>query len=66
MPDGDGLDLVPKIKQLRSDLPIIIMSAQNTLMTAVRAAEAGAYEYLPKPFDLDELIKAVNRAIDEP
>ncbi len=66
MPDGDGLELVPKIKQVRPDLPIIVMSAQNTLITAVRATEAGAYEYLPKPFDLSDLVKSIDRAFDEP
>ena len=52
MPDGDALDLLPAIKRKRPDLPVIVMSAQNTVMTAIRAAENGAYEYLPKPFDL--------------
>src|SRR5690606_15968288 len=49
-----------------SDLPVIVMSAQNTFMTAIRASEAGAYEYLPKPFDLTELLAVVNRALSEP
>lgn len=66
MPDENGLDLVPKIKKLRPDLRIIVMSAQNTLMTAVRAAERGAFEYLPKPFDLRELISTVERALSAP
>jgi two-component system nitrogen regulation response regulator GlnG len=48
------------------DLPIIVMSAQNTFMTAVRASEKGAYDYLPKPFDLKELIAIVGRAMAEP
>ena len=52
MPDENGLDLLPRIKRIRPDLPVIVMSAQNTLLTAVTAAERGAYEYLPKPFDL--------------
>ena len=47
----------------RPDLPIIVMSAQNTFMTAIRASERGAYEYLPKPFDLKELIAIVGRAL---
>ncbi len=58
MPDENGLDMLIRIKKIRPDLPVVVMSAQNTLMTAVKAAERGAYEYLPKPFDLDEL-KAV-------
>jgi len=57
---------LPRIKKLRPELPVIIMSAQNTFMTAVRASERGAYEYLPKPFDLKELIGIVGRALAEP
>src|SRR6202007_3400820 len=56
MPDENGLDLVPRIRKLRADLRIIVMSAQSTLLTAVRATERGAFEYLPKPFDLNELV----------
>ena len=63
MPDGDALDLLPAIRRKRPDLPVIVMSAQNTVMTAIRAAQAGAYEYLPKPFDLREVINHVNRAM---
>jgi two-component system, NtrC family, nitrogen regulation response regulator GlnG len=59
LPDGNGLDLVPEWLAQRPDMPIIIFSAQNTLSTAVRATEQGAFEYLPKPFDLDELCRAV-------
>ncbi len=64
MPDGDGLDLLPAIRRKRPDLPVIVMSAQNTVMTAIRAAEAGAYEYLPKPFDLKEVLAHVKKALD--
>ena len=63
MPDGDALDLIPAVRRKRPDLPLIVMSAQNTVMTAIRAAEAGAYEYLPKPFDLRELLALVNKAL---
>ncbi|HWL04466.1 MAG TPA: nitrogen regulation protein NR(I) [Xanthobacteraceae bacterium] len=66
MPDENAFDLLPRIKKLRPDLPIIVMSAQNTFMTAIRASERGAYEYLPKPFDLKELIGIVGRALSEP
>src|SRR4051794_13663413 len=66
MPDENGLDLVPRIKRLRPDLRIIVMSAQNTLMTAVKATERGAFEYLPKPFDLNELVRVVQRALEAP
>jgi two-component system, NtrC family, nitrogen regulation response regulator GlnG len=60
LPDGNGLDMVPSILSRRPDLPIIVLSAQNTLTTAVRATERGAFDYLPKPFDLDELSRAVH------
>src|ERR671926_334997 len=66
MPDENAFDLVPRIKKLRPDLPVVIMSAQNTFMTAIRASERGAYEYLPKPFDLKELIGIVGRALSQP
>jgi two-component system nitrogen regulation response regulator GlnG len=66
MPDENAFDLLPRIKKLRPDLPIIVMSAQNTFMTAIRASERGAYEYLPKPFDLKELTAIVGRALSEP
>lgn len=66
MPDENAFDLLPRMKKARPDLPIIVMSAQNTFMTAVRASEKGAYDYLPKPFDLKELIAIVGRAIAEP
>ena len=66
MPDENAFDLVPRIKKMRPDLPVVIMSAQNTFMTAIRASERGAYEYLPKPFDLKELVAIVGRALSEP
>ena len=63
MPDGDALDILPAIGKKRPDLPVIVMSAQNTVMTAIRATEAGAYDYLPKPFDLKDLLATVNKAL---
>ncbi|MEO1612436.1 MAG: sigma 54-interacting transcriptional regulator, partial [Pseudomonadota bacterium] len=63
MPDGDALDLLPSIRRKRPELPVIVMSAQNTVITAIRAAEHGAYEYLPKPFDLKELLDHVKKAL---
>jgi len=66
MPDENAFDLLPRIKKMRPDLPVVVMSAQNTFMTAIRASEKGAYEYLPKPFDLKELISIVGRALSEP
>src|ERR1700760_2205546 len=66
MPDENAFELLPRIKKLRPELPIIVMSAQNTFMTAIRASERGAYDYLPKPFDLKELVTIVGRALSEP
>src|SRR5271167_3047103 len=66
MPDENGLDLIPRIKRLRPDLRVVAMSAQSTLMTAVKATQRGAFEYLPKPFDLKELLAVVGRALAAP
>jgi two-component system nitrogen regulation response regulator GlnG len=66
LPDENAFDMLLRIKKARPELPVIIMSAQNTFMTAIRASERGAYEYLPKPFDLKELISIVGRALSEP
>jgi two-component system nitrogen regulation response regulator GlnG len=66
MPDENAFELLPRIKKLRPELPIVVMSAQNTFMTAIRASERGAYDYLPKPFDLKELVGIVGRALAEP
>jgi len=66
MPDENAFDLIPRIKRARPDLPIVVMSAQNTFKTAITATERGAYEYLPKPFDLNELIRVVDRAMSAP
>ena len=63
LPDGDGLDGVAEIIERKPDLNVIILSAQNTLNTAIRATEKGAFEYLPKPFDLNELTRAVADAL---
>ncbi len=61
--DGDGIDDLPTICARYPDVPVIILSAQNSLDTAVRATDTGAYEYFPKPFDLDELVRAVCQAV---
>ncbi|MGD9843866.1 MAG: nitrogen regulation protein NR(I) [Variibacter sp.] len=66
MPDENAFELLPRVKKARPGLPVIVMSAQNTFMTAIRASERGAYEYLPKPFDLKELIAIVGRALSQP
>ena len=62
--DGDGIETLGQVRANHPDMPIIILSAQNTLDTAVRATETGAFEYFPKPFDLDELLKVVNQAVE--
>ncbi len=64
MPDGNGLEALPRIAKERPGLPVIVISAQNTIMTAIQAAEAEAYDYLPKPFDLPDLMKRAARALE--
>jgi len=69
MPDGDGLELLSRIKQIRPELPVVVMSARNTLLTAVTATQKGAYDYLPKPFDINLLTSIVElalRSFDDP
>ena len=66
MPDGDGLELLPRIKKTRPDLPVVVMSARNTIATAVKATQNGAYDYLPKPFDINELKAIVDMALSSP
>ena len=65
MPDGNGLEMLPKIATDRPGLPVIIISAQNTIMTAIQAADAKAFDYLPKPFDLPDLMKRVAKALEQ-
>ena len=65
MPDENGLDLLPRIKKIRPNLEVIVMSAQNTMMTAVNATQRGAFEYIPKPFDLFDLSNIVVRALQK-
>ncbi len=65
MPDGNGLEMLPKIAEDRPGLPVIVISAQNTIMTAIQAAEAEAYDYLPKPFDLPDLMKRTGKALEQ-
>ncbi|SPJ22834.1 response regulator [Palleronia abyssalis] len=66
MPDGNGLEALPEIGTKRPGLPVIVISAQNTIMTAIQAAEKEAFDYLPKPFDLPDLMKRAARALDAP
>ena len=63
LPDGDALDLFPRIKERRPDLPVIVMSARSTLLTAVKTQQIGVFEYLPKPFELRSLIEVTDRAL---
>ncbi|MFC3097765.1 sigma-54-dependent transcriptional regulator [Alteraurantiacibacter palmitatis] len=62
--DGDGIETLGEVREAHPAMPIIILSAQNTLDTAVRASDTGAFEYFPKPFDLDELVRAACQAAD--
>ena len=64
MPDGNGIEALPRIGRLRPGLPVIVISAQNTIMTAIQATEAAAWDYLPKPFDLPDLMKRAARALE--
>jgi two-component system nitrogen regulation response regulator GlnG len=63
LPDGNGLDMIPEMLAGNPGLPVIVLSAQNTFTTALRATEQGAFDYLPKPFDLGELTRAVADAL---
>ncbi|MEC7734847.1 MAG: nitrogen regulation protein NR(I) [Pseudomonadota bacterium] len=64
MPDGELFEILPQIIELRDNLPVIVISAKNNLQTAISATKQGAYEYLPKPFDLEELLSLVVNAIE--
>jgi two-component system, NtrC family, nitrogen regulation response regulator GlnG len=66
LPDENAFDVIPRIKKMRPMMPIVVMSAQNTIMTAIKAAELGAYDYLPKPFDLNTLVQTVTRSLEQP
>ena len=61
--DQAVFDVLPSIKLQRPELPVVVMSGQNTIMTAAAAAEHGAFDYLPKPFDIDDLTNLVDRAL---
>ena len=62
MPGPSGIDLLDKVKELRPDIPVIIMTAHSDLDSAVESYEHGAWEYLPKPFDIEEALSMVKRA----
>ena len=65
LPDGDGIETIGAVHARWPDMPVVILSAQNTLDTAVRATDTGAFEYFPKPFDIDELARTVRKAAGE-
>jgi two-component system, NtrC family, nitrogen regulation response regulator GlnG len=65
MPGGSGLDLLTKVKEKHPGLPVIIMTAFSDLDSAVSAFQGGAFEYLPKPFDLPKAIELIRRAVEE-
>jgi len=65
LPDEDAFQVLPRMKKIRPRLPVVVMSAKNTIVTAITAAELGAFDYLPKPFDLNELISIAGRALQE-
>ncbi|MEM1166924.1 MAG: sigma-54 dependent transcriptional regulator [Planctomycetota bacterium] len=64
MPGMDGLELIERLRSLDDDLPIVLMTAYGTVETAVRAMKLGAYDYITKPFEGDELVIAVKRSIE--
>jgi two-component system nitrogen regulation response regulator GlnG len=66
MPDENVFDVLPRIRKQRPKLPVIVMSAQNTLLTAISAAEGGVFDYMPKPFDLDDMAAVAKRALERP
>jgi two-component system nitrogen regulation response regulator GlnG len=66
MPDENVFDVLPRIRKQRPKLPVVVMSAQNTVLTAIAAAEGGVFEYIPKPFDLDDMAQLARRALERP
>src|SRR5690606_28609734 len=65
MPGGSGIDLLSRVKERCPGLPVIIMTAYSDLDSAVSAFQGGAFEYLPKPFDLPKAVELIRRAVDE-
>ena len=63
LPDGDALDILPALKKKRPELPVIVISANNTILTTIRSSESGAYEYFPKPFDIKQILSSLNKAL---
>ena len=65
MPGGSGLDLLAKVKEKLPSLPVIVMTAFSDLESAVSAFQGGAFEYLPKPFDVPKAVELIRRAVEE-
>ena len=65
MPGGSGIDLLNKIKAKHRELPVIIMTAYSDLDSAVSAFQGGAFDYLPKPFDVPKAVDLIRRAVEE-
>ncbi len=63
MPNENGLDLLPRIHAINPNMPVLVMSAQSTLSHTVQANQRGAYEFIPKPFDLDDIIKTIRQCL---
>ena len=64
LPDGDALDMLPALRKKRPELPVIVVSANNTVLTTIRANQTGAYEYFPKPFEIKDILGALNKALN--
>ena len=63
LPDGDALDMLPALRKKRPEMPVIVISANNTVFTTIRANQTGAYEYFPKPFEIKDILGALNKAL---
>ena len=63
LPDGDALDILPALKKKRPEMPVIVISANNTILTTIRASESGAYEYFPKPFEIRDILGVLSKAL---
>jgi len=66
MPGTSGIDLLDQVQNLRPEIPVIVMTAHSDLESAVESYEHGAWEYLPKPFDINEAVRMVERATISP
>ena len=64
LPDGDALDMLPALRKKRPEMPVIVVSANNTVLTTIRANQTGAYEYFPKPFEIKDILGALNKALN--